>query len=169
LALERAGRREEIIPLCRQEAERTGSYLRLVGQLKKTKRWDEAEQWIRKGIVATEKRWPGIADQLRTAFREMRERQQDWLSVAALQADEFFREPSLQTFRALEKAAQRARVWPAVRATSMHYLETGARPPTVNSSMAVAGERTEGDDRAPTDPSAHDRHTHRDRDRRKTA
>lgn len=103
LALDHAGRREEILPLCRQEAERTGSYLRLVEQLRKAKRWEEAEQWIRKGISATEKRWPGIAGQLRTAFREMRERAQDWPRVAALHAEDFFGEPSLQTFRRCKK------------------------------------------------------------------
>lgn len=128
LSLGRAGRREEIIPLCRQEAERTGSYLRLVEQLKKAKRWEEAEQWIRKGIAATEKRWPGIAGQLRTSFREMRERAQDWPRVAALCADDFFGEPSLQTFQALQQAAKRAKVLPAVRAAALHYLETGAVP-----------------------------------------
>ena len=128
LALERAGRREEIIPLCLQEAERTGSYLRLVEQFKKAKRWEEAEQWIRKGIAATETRWPGIAGQLRTAFREIRERAQDWLRVAALHADDFFREPSRQAFQKLQKAAQRAGAWPDVRAATMHYLETGAVP-----------------------------------------
>ena len=128
LALERAGRREEIIPLCRQEAEKTGSYLRFVEHLKKAKQWEEAEEWIRKGIVATEKRWPGIAVQLRTAFREMREKQQDWHSAAALRADDFFLEPSLQTFQALEKAAQRAGVGPKVRAAAVQYLETGTHP-----------------------------------------
>ena len=128
LALERAGRREEIIPLCRQEAEKTWSYVRLVEQLKKARRWEEAEQWIRKGIAATEKRWPGIAGQLRTAFRALREREQDWSCVAALHAEDFFGEPSLQTFQALHKAAQRAGVWPAVRAAALHYLETGTRP-----------------------------------------
>ncbi|MGH7183951.1 MAG: SWIM zinc finger family protein [Nitrospiraceae bacterium] len=128
MALERAGRREDIIPLCLQEAERTGSYLRLVEQFKKTKRWEEAEQWIHKGIAATEKRWPGIADQLRTAFREIRERAQDWLRVAALRADDFFREPNLQTFQALQKAAQRAGARPAVRSAAMYYLETGTGP-----------------------------------------
>jgi uncharacterized Zn finger protein len=128
LALERAGRREEIIPLCRQEAEKTGSYLRFVEHLKKAKQWEEAEEWIRKGIVATEKRWPGIAAQLRTAFREMREEQQKWHSAAALRADDFFLEPSVQTFQALEQAAQRAGVGPEVRAAAMQYLETGTRP-----------------------------------------
>ena len=128
MALERAGRREDIIPLCLQEAERTGSYLRLVEQFKKATRWEDAEQWIHKGIAATETRWPGIANQLRTAFREIRERAQDWLRVAALRADDFFGEPSLQTFQALQKAAQRAGAWPAVRAAAMHYLETGTLP-----------------------------------------
>jgi len=128
LALDRAGRREEIIPLCRQEAEKTGSYLRLVEHLTKAEQWEEVAEWIRTGIVATEKRWPGIAAQLRTAFREMREQQQDWHSAAALRADEFFLEPSVQTFQALEKAAQRAGVGAEVRAAARQYLETGARP-----------------------------------------
>jgi uncharacterized Zn finger protein len=128
LALERAGRHAEIIPLCRQEAERTGSYPRLVEHLIKDKQWKEAEVWIRKGIVATEKQWPGIAVQLRTAFREMRERQQDWSAVAALRADEFFTEPNLKTFQALEKAAKRAGFGPEVRVAAMQYLETGTRP-----------------------------------------
>lgn len=128
LSLERAGRHEEIIPLCRQEAERTGSYLRLVEQLRKAKRWEEAEQWIRKGIVATEKRWPGIASQLRASFVEMRKGAQDWTSVAALHADDFFAEPSLKTFQTLQQAAKRAGVLPAVRAAALHYLETGAVP-----------------------------------------
>ena len=128
LALERAGRHAAIIPLCRQEAPKTGSYSRLVEYLTKAKQWEEAEVWVRKGIVATEKQWPGIAAQLRTAFREMRERQQDWPAVAALRADEFFVEPNLKTFQALEKAAKRAGVGPEVRAAAMQYLETGTRP-----------------------------------------
>ncbi|MDN5941049.1 MAG: SWIM zinc finger family protein [Nitrospira sp.] len=128
LSLERAGRDEEIIPLCRQEAERTGSYLRLVERLKKAKRWEEAELWIRKGIAATEKRWPGIACQLRASFIEMRKREQDWTRVAALHADDFFAEPSLQTFQTLQQAAKRAGVLPAVRGAAQHYLETGAVP-----------------------------------------
>jgi len=128
LSLERAGRREEIIPLCLQEAERTGSYLRLIEQFKKVRRWEEAEQWIRKGIATTEKRWPGIASQLRTSFIEMRKRAHDWPRVAALHADDFFAEPSLQTFQTLRQAAKRAGVLPAVRTAALHYLETGAVP-----------------------------------------
>ena len=128
MALENAGRHEEIIPLCQREAEETGSYLRLVNYLKKAKRWEEAEQWIHRGIKATQKRWPGITSELRTALREMREREKDWPRVAAFYAEDFFQQPSLHTFQELQKAAERAGVWPAVRAAAMHYLETGKLP-----------------------------------------
>ncbi|MBI3304205.1 MAG: SWIM zinc finger domain-containing protein [Deltaproteobacteria bacterium] len=128
MALEHAGRREEIIPLCQREAEETGSYLRLVNHLKQAKRWEEAEQWIHKGIKATQKKLPGIASQLRTALREMREKEKDWLRVAAFYAEDFFQQPALHTFQELQKATERAGVWPAVRAATMHYLETGKLP-----------------------------------------
>jgi uncharacterized Zn finger protein len=129
-ALENAGRHEEIIPLCEREAEKTGSYMRLVNYLKEAKRWEDAERWIHKGIKATQSRWPGIASGLRNALREMREREGDWPRVAAFRAEDFFREPTLRTFQELQKAAKRAEVGPAVRAAAMHYLETGKLPRT---------------------------------------
>jgi len=51
-ALEHAGRYAEIIPLCQQEAEQTGSYVRLIHHLKQAERWQEVEQWIHTGIRA---------------------------------------------------------------------------------------------------------------------
>ncbi|MBI3249655.1 MAG: SWIM zinc finger domain-containing protein [Deltaproteobacteria bacterium] len=131
MALENADRKDELIPLCEREAEETGSYLRLVNYLKEAKRWQEAEEWIHKGIEATQKRTPGIADQLRTALREIREREQDWPRVAAFYAEDFFERPSLPTFQALQQAATKAAVWSPVRAAAMDYLETGALPQTL--------------------------------------
>jgi uncharacterized Zn finger protein len=46
-ALENAGRRDAVLSLCKQEAERTRSYVRLVKHLRKAGRTDEAEEWIR--------------------------------------------------------------------------------------------------------------------------
>jgi uncharacterized Zn finger protein len=129
-ALEGSGRQEEIIPLCEREAEETGSYFRLIDRLKQAKRWKEAEEWIHKGIKATQQRLPGIADQLRAAWREIREREKNWPQVAALYAEQFFQQPGLHTFRELQKAAVRANVWPAVEAAARHYLETGELPQT---------------------------------------
>jgi uncharacterized Zn finger protein len=128
-ALEHAGRQDEIIPLCEREAEKTHSYVRLVQHLKAAKRWEEAEQWIHRGIKkATQKQLPSIASELRTALREMRAKEQNWHQVAAMHADDFFQHPRLPAFQELQQAAERAHVWPAVRAGALHYLETGKRP-----------------------------------------
>jgi uncharacterized Zn finger protein len=127
-ALEHAGRHDEIIPLCEREAEETGSYVRLVKYLKAANRWEEAERWIDKGIKATQKLFPGIASELRTALRAIREKEDNWLQVAAMRADDFFQHPTLHTFQELQQAAERAGVWPAVRASALHYLETGILP-----------------------------------------
>jgi len=50
-ALENAGRVDEVIPLCEKEVGKTNSYVRLVKYLRKARRSEEAEEWIRKGIA----------------------------------------------------------------------------------------------------------------------
>jgi uncharacterized Zn finger protein len=57
--------------------------------------------------------------------------------VAAFKADDFFREPALDTFQELQAAAERADAWAAVRPAAMRYLETGELP----WSKARAGKR----------------------------
>ena len=124
-ALENAGRREEIIPLCEQEVPQTDSYARLVYYLIQANRLDEAEEWIHRGIKATRKFLPGIASRLQNTLREMREKAGDWLSAAAFRADDFFVRPEVGTFNELRQASKKAGVWPAVRTAVLHYLETG--------------------------------------------
>lgn len=126
--LENAGRQDEIIRVCEQEAIKIGSYVRLVKRLLAAGRREEAEQWIHKGINAIQGRWPGITSELRAILRGMREQEEDWLSVAAFRSDDFFIHPTLETFKALQEAAERAEVWPSVRAAAIRYLETGQSP-----------------------------------------
>jgi uncharacterized Zn finger protein len=128
LALKNAERHDDIISLCEKEAEKTGSYVRLVDFLFEAKRWEEAEQWIHKGIKATQNEWPGIANGLRTTLRQIRESEGDWLGVAALRAEDFFLNPTLESFQELGKAAEKAGIWPAVRTAATNYLETGRLP-----------------------------------------
>ena len=127
-ALEHSDRHQEIILLCEQEAVRTGSYPRLVDALRESKRFVEAEQWIHKGIKATQKQWPGIASQLRDALREMREKEGDWLKVAAFRAEDFLQRPSLEAYKEMRKSAERAKVWPTVKEAALYYLESGKFP-----------------------------------------
>jgi len=129
-ALEGAGRPDEVIELCRAEAEKTGSYERLVRALLAAGMTEEAEESIRKGIADAEARGhPGTASSLRGIFRSMKEGEKDWRTVAAMDAEDFFREPGLGSFQKLEKSAKRARAWKSVKAHAMAYLEDGKRPP----------------------------------------
>lgn len=124
-ALENAGREEEIIPLCLKEAEKTYSYERLVKRLRKAERTAEAEEWIRWGISATHKKWPGIAAALTRELLDIRCLRKDWLFVAAVRADEFFENPGLKAFEELQKTSEKAKAWPPVREAILHFLKTG--------------------------------------------
>lgn len=128
VALQKAGRADEVIPLCEREATETGNYVRLVGYLSDSNRLGEAAQWVRRGIAATGEQSPGIAGRLRDSLREIREDEDDWHAVAALRASEFFEAPSLSAFTALRSASQKADAWPQVRSGAMHYLVTGETP-----------------------------------------
>ncbi len=127
-ALEQAGREDEIIPLCIAEARQTGSYDRLVNQLVTAQRYEEAEHWIHKGVLATKEKWPGIAYTLRGKLKGIRTQQQNWPAVAAMQTEEFVRHPSLQTFTECKKICTKARIWPNVRKSILGYLEKGELP-----------------------------------------
>jgi uncharacterized Zn finger protein len=127
-ALERAGRQEEIIPLCQAEATRTESYSRLVKYLISAKRFTEADQWIQKGIQATEKSLPGVASDLRRQLQEIRIAQKDWSAVAVMQAEAFVRYPSQKTFLECQKASEKTKTWPQVREHLLVYLEKGQLP-----------------------------------------
>ncbi len=127
-ALERAGRTEEIIPLCETEARITGSYDRLVKHLMAAHRYDDAERWIREGIQATHEEYPGIAARLRETIRDIRMHQKNWPAVAAMHAEEFVRRPSWKVFQDCRKAADKIKAWPQVRAHLLQYLETGVMP-----------------------------------------
>jgi len=127
-ALENGGRSDEAISLCFEEAESTGSYERLVGKLRKAGRFADAEEWVRKGVKATRDKLPGIASSLKKSLLEMRQQKKDWPFVAALRAEEFLEDPSLQTYGNLQRASEKIRVWQEVREACLKFLETGDHP-----------------------------------------
>jgi len=127
-ALEQAGRNEEVIPLCEVEAQKTGSFTRLVNHLISAKRYLAAERWIQEGIHKTEKELPGIASDLRHRLKEIRTSQKDWVAVATMQTEEFVRYPSEKTFLECTKANAKTKTWPEVRERLLTYLEKGELP-----------------------------------------
>lgn len=127
-AMENAGREDEAIDLCLREAEAAGSYERLVRKLRTAGRTTEAEEWIRKGVTATQNKLPGIASSLKKELLDIRQRKKDWPFAAALRADDFFEQPCLKNFKELQVAAEKARVGPKVRAACLEFLETSVYP-----------------------------------------
>ncbi len=127
-ALMRAGRKDEIIPLCRVEANKTGSYNRLVKELMAAGRLEEAEAWIAEGISATKDKLPGIAARLREKLLKIRTLEKNWSAVSAMQTDIFVQSPSCKTFLRCKDAALKIEVWKTVRQCLLAYLESGTLP-----------------------------------------
>jgi uncharacterized Zn finger protein len=78
-------------------------------------RLQDAERWIHQGINATESKLPGIASDLRKRLLEIRRRQKDRMGEADLLVDEFVRFPGEGPFAECKKAAEKLKIWPAVR------------------------------------------------------
>jgi uncharacterized Zn finger protein len=127
-ALERAGREDEITPLCIAEAKQTASYDRLVQRLVAERCLDDAEHWIQEGIQATKEKLPGIASNLRGKLLEIRTAEKNWPVVAAMKVEGFVRRPSRHAFIECKKASGKAKVWPKVRESLLRYLEKGKLP-----------------------------------------
>jgi uncharacterized Zn finger protein len=127
-SMERAGREDEIIPLCEAEATRTSSYGRLVERLVAARRHGDAERWIQEGFRATKERWPGVAAGLRDQLQDIRALEKNWPAVAAMQAEEFVRHPSRKGFTNCREASSKVKAWPAVREYLLGYLEKGDLP-----------------------------------------
>ncbi len=127
-ALQEAGRTDEILPLCEAEAPKTLSYDRLVERLTQERRYEDAERWIRDGIRATEKKWPGIAQSLRDRLKAIRAGQKDLPALAAIEAEDFVRSPSQKALADCEKASGEINLWPQVREHLLRYVEQGVPP-----------------------------------------
>jgi len=127
-ALRKAGRSAEILPICEKEARITDSYVRLVNELRRARKQEKAEEWIIKGIKATENKHLGIAHQLREIFIEIHEKKKDRPLVAAVFAEEFIYSPSLSSYKELQKASKKSKSWSAICEAVWDYLETGNIP-----------------------------------------
>ncbi len=127
-AMEKAGREEEILPLCKREAPITLTYNRLVDRLMAEGAWDEARRWCRQGLKALQDRYPGLQAELRERLRTINQHSGNPLAGLAIQAEEFFASPDSEGFLALCNAARGQGVGEGVEAWGRHYLQTGRRP-----------------------------------------
>ncbi len=127
-ALEKAGRRKEIVPLCKREAPITFSYNRLVDRLMAEREWDEARRWCRQGLEAIPDGFADLHAELRDQLRTINQHIGNPLAGLALDAEEFFARPGAEGFQALCNAARGLGVGEGVDAWGRYYLHTGRRP-----------------------------------------
>jgi len=126
----RSGQKSRIVPLLEREAETCQCYPRLVKELLARKEYEKARHWCIRGYERTLSNAPGIARALLDDLRELAQRERRYPLVAAYRAQEFFEQPSRETYHTLRKAAEKAGCWPLVRKAALDYLETGATPAT---------------------------------------
>ncbi|MCC4766970.1 SWIM zinc finger domain-containing protein [Methanosarcina sp. DH1] len=127
-ALRKAGRSEEIIPISELEVEMTGNYTRLVRELLDSGQKKRAEDWIYKGIKELREYDPGTAYELLQTLIEIKESEGNWLFIAALETEDFFRYPQLSSYIKMQKAAIKIGKWPEIREVALQYLRTGELP-----------------------------------------
>ena len=124
-ALEAADRGDERFAVVEAEARASGNYEPLVDLLIAADRLDDAERWAAEGVARTVEREPGTANGFVRRLAAIAERREDWPTVAAHRAREFFETPGPTTHAALLAAARRAGSEGPVRAVAQHFLETG--------------------------------------------
>jgi len=127
-ALENAGREDEILAVCEQEARVSGSYERLVKRLIEKKQYEEAERWAAEGIEKTAAKLPGIASSLEKLLGETAIQRRQWPIAAAHAAFGFFSHPSRDSFQKLLEGAAKADCENSIRGIALNFLETGASP-----------------------------------------
>jgi uncharacterized Zn finger protein len=127
-ALRKAGLSEEIIPISELEAERTGNYVRPVRELLGSGQKEKAEEWIYRGIKEIREDEPGTASKLLQILLEIKENEGNWLFVAALETEEFFRFPQLASYIEMRKAARKIGKWQEIREAALQYLRNGELP-----------------------------------------
>ena len=143
-ALENAGREDEILAVCEQEARVSGSYERLVKRLIEKKQYEEAERWAAEGIKKAAPRLPGIASNLERLLGDMAIQRRQWPIAAAHAALGFFAHPSRDSFQKLLNAAAKASCEDSIRGIALNFLETGASPlPSPSKASAKSVENKE--------------------------
>ena len=127
-ALTKAGREDEVLPVCEREAPVTGSYERIIDLLIQRKRYDEAERWVTEGIQETAGKFAGIAWKLAKAMGEAARLRGYWNVAAAHAAWEFFDRPGRESFLQLMTDSARAGCRESVHRLALQFLETGVAP-----------------------------------------
>ena len=127
-ALTRAGRDPEVLDLCKTVAITDGDYLRLVKLLLDKEDYQEAEEWIHRGLAAEKEASSRSAGQLRECLLELRKKQENWDEALFMQIENFVQNASLELFKNCHYSAEKLNNWSTVRPLLLDFLIEGKNP-----------------------------------------
>jgi uncharacterized Zn finger protein len=126
-AFNAANRSDDAIRYCIDTAGKPGYSTSLVRYLIHMKRYKDAQQWIEQEIQQQHEQY-GKAGELRILLCELWEQEEDWLHIAGMRAEEFLSSPSIQRYRELKTASERAGVWWEVSEEILDFLALDKKP-----------------------------------------
>ena len=129
-ALDRSRRTAAATELLRDEASVTWDWVRLVERLLTLKDLEAANAAAVEGLATLPEDQRGERAGLRERLRQIADKRGDHGRVAAFRADEFFRSPSVESFREALGAAGQAGCEGRVRSWMERFLRTGRCPVT---------------------------------------
>ncbi|MDO9034553.1 MAG: hypothetical protein Q7U51_05050 [Methanoregula sp.] len=138
-AFNAANRSDDAIRYCIDTAGKPGYSTSLVRYLIRMKRYKDAQLWIEREIRQQHEQY-GKAGELRILLCELWEQEEDWLHIAGMRAEEFLSSPSIQRYRELKTASERAGVWWEVSEEILDFLALDKKPVSCVS-KSVDGER----------------------------
>ncbi|MDO8871912.1 MAG: hypothetical protein Q7V05_04165 [Methanoregula sp.] len=126
-AFNAANRSDDAIHFCIVTAGKPGYSPSLVRYLIRMKRGDEARKWIEREIRLVHGDYRKEIE-LRILLCELWEQEEDWLHIAGMRAAEFLSSPSIEGYRKLKTASERAGVWWEVSEEILDFLALDKKP-----------------------------------------
>jgi len=127
-ALEKQGDMDAVIRVQIAHIAQTRDYTKLVDDLLKLGRREEAEQWLVMGYQQIASQERGTASTLKNRLCDMLMTDGNHHAVAALIADDFFAAPRLDDYKKVEQVCTSLDIWPQVRLVLLGFLEFDKLP-----------------------------------------
>lgn len=124
-ALERADRSDEVLALCKNEANITGSWERYVSRLYDHRMYSDAKSAALEGLSKVDKKYTGVTKALREWVIKIAKKESDFQTILKVCMEDFLEEPSLSTYNEALKVAQKVKSREKVKKWSLQYLESG--------------------------------------------
>ena len=125
MALNKAGKSDEVLSLCEREAKLTNSWVRYVECLIQNKNIDLARKSAEEGIKCLKDGQPGTVSTLKEKMAWIDEKNGDFSSILLLRQEQFLERASLSTYQVLLKSALKTKNEDEMKSWALDFLLKG--------------------------------------------